>query len=290
MLTEDQAKAKAILEGRPVFKPTTNVTYWPSGYTQHPPTVPKEPPKKRARTRSFNIPSDAQMVAAVKAVEKKMKKEQNQSMGGVCTDLYAGVSSSSIITSTTSNGQIVLVNGIERGSAEFQRLGNKATMVNLRIYGPLHYWFSQTAAGTVVSNAFRMVVVWDKTPNGVVPKFDEIFGQTSTNGTESTEIWDPKKFDNTNRFQILRDKTVACNPQYPPQATPALGSQTYLFDEFIPLGKRVTQYQGSDATAASISSGGLYVIFRAMENDSITPNENFVIPAPQLTARLRFLP
>lgn len=70
------------------------------------------------------------------------------------------------------------------------------------------------------------------------------------------------------------------------------GTQDYItnnydFDEYIELGNRVTIFSGdsSPMTIADISSGGLYVFFRA---DQATTNVNAFNVAGNSFARLRY--
>lgn len=280
--------------GMPVDHVPSGTTYWPSGHVQTPPnkrrTMPKGqgyPPKHR-KGGGFaltGMPSDTTMLAAVKIAEKNLAKKVGQNLGGMNTDIG---SATSIPSTTDDNTFIYLVNGIRTGPAEFERRGNKATMKNVRVYGTMeHQMVPAGALKDTVGNVIRMVVVWDKSPNGLLPKFDDIFGGTAFDNTESTYFLDPKKFDNTSRFQILRDKRISSQPGA--ISTEVVGggvANSFAFDEFIKLGDRETQYSASAGDAiGSMSTGGLYVIFRSQYD---TGSTNFWVVTG--SARLRYLP
>jgi len=85
---------------------------------------------------------------------------------------------------------------------------------------------------------------------------------------------DPIKYDNMDRFRILKDCRYDLNSQAPPTSG---GSQNltvvnYNFDEYVKLHNLETVYQSTSnpSTISDISSGALYVIFRADVSTAVT--------------------
>lgn len=190
---------------------------------------------------------------------------------------------------TNTNGAIFVANLIAPGTGSFNRIGRKVHLTSLRVKGTVqHSSTADPTTGNFGSNILRMVVVWDKQPSGVLPAFDTIFGLTDQSGNEATTYLDPVKYDNMDRFQVLRDVKIP----FVPTAQGGVGGTTNFFralasfDEYIKLG-RETVYSGqtSPATIADISSGGLYVVFRAQLN---VPNVNFLEVTNDSYVRLRY--
>ena len=112
-----------------------------------------------------------------------------------------------------------------------------------------------------------MVVVYDKQPSGVLPTFDTIFGLTQPDGTEASTFLAPLRYDNTERFIVLKDTKWNCNPEGVPAAGGSIISPQYKIDEYVRVNlDSVFSGQSSPQTIADISSGALYVIFRCDQN------------------------
>jgi len=187
---------------------------------------------------------------------------------GVDTDL----SLTPIIVTTNTNGSIFVCNLVQQGAGAWNRTGRRILADSLRISGFVGWLMGpDVTPGTMFSNFFRMVVVWDKQPSGAaIPTFDTIFGITAQDGTESCpDVLCPPKYDNFDRFQVLLDK------RYTPDfgAIPATGTApsltTYtMVNEYLDLKGRETVFQGQSTpmTIADISSGALYVVMRAVSS------------------------
>lgn len=190
-----------------------------------------------------------------------------------------------VLATTNTNAGIVVANLIDPGSGSFNRIGRKVTLTSLRLKVRLSFTSALTA-GFLRGASCRMVVVWDKQPQGVLPTFDTIFGRTVQNGTESTQYNDPLKYDNTSRFRVLRDCVITQNP------TAVLAATTFEYDhqvdEYIDLKKLESVYSGQTIpqTIADISSGALYVIFRAEANNAGV--EQWAVTAESF-GRLRYM-
>jgi len=195
-----------------------------------------------------------------------------------------------VVNTTNTNGDAFVLNLIQAGNGSWNRIGRKVNLHSVRLTGLARFIYSaQATTSNIGGTMLRMVVVWDKQPSGAaIPNFDTIFGNTVQGGTESATILDNLRYDNVGRFRVLRDLRVFAEPK----TTPATGGTQNLvsfdlpFDEYIKLNKR-TIYSGESApmTIADISSGALYVYFRAFgsTNDAV----DWAILAGSI-ARLRY--
>lgn len=207
---------------------------------------------------------------------------------GMDTDIITA--GATVKATTNTNDDITIINLIRAGTGYFNRIGRKSHSVSVRLFGTVSCaYIHETTTGILQSNCLRQVVVWDKQPTGVLPVFDAIFGTTDQAGTESTQYLDPLKYDNMDRFQILRDTKYVMNPLTENQqgGTADSVNQVFVVDEFIKLNNRESVYSGdsSPMTISDISSGALYVIYRA-EIDGPT-NTAWTVD-PSCFARLRY--
>jgi len=197
---------------------------------------------------------------------------------------------SPVLGSTNTNGSCTLLNAIAPGTGSYNRVGRKVHLKSIRLKGDMYVLIDQTAEGATLTDALvRMVVVWDKQPSGTLPTYDAIFGQTDQAGSEACNLWDTLRYDNTDRFTVLRDKMFLVRNNFANNSAagnPGANVMLQEFDEFIPLQGRETQYSGqsSTCTIADISTGGLYVYWRSRNN---TPSEH-VVTIENSQGRLRY--
>lgn len=197
-----------------------------------------------------------------------------------------------VIPTTNTNGSIFVANLVSPGTGSYNRVGRKIHLQSLRIRAIAQHQaaFDGTTAN-IESNTLRMAIVWDKQPSGTTPQFDDIFGYTLQNGTEAAQFTNPIRYDNMDRFQILRDVVI----DFSPSATPApggTGTENFIvtsasIDEYVNLGGREVVFSGqsSPCTIADISSGGLYIVFRA---DSQVNGVNNILISSESFCRLRY--
>jgi len=155
---------------------------------------------------------------------------------------------------------LALLNGCAPGSQNFNRVGRKINMKSLQIRGFFYNTASASGARLV-----RMIVVYDKQPNGGAPTFANVVSSQNISGTVSSLSCDMVNLDNRNRFEIIRDKCWDFGPiSNVTDQSLASAPQTYCVNEFIPLKNRQTIYNaGTAGTIGDIQSGSLYVLFIA---------------------------
>lgn len=210
-----------------------------------------------------NRPAPVSIAAARRAMQSF------QELKGVDTDTDANT----IIATTSTNGDIMTLNLIQPGSASYNRIGRKIKLKSVRMWGVLTFNIGEAALSADVKGLnVRMAVVWDKQPSGALPTFADIFGHTLQDGTEQSLIFDKLRYDNTDRFQVLRDCVKTANPGlYNGGAGSGnLQQMVMYYDEFIDLKNKETVFSGQSApaTIADISSGALYLVVRASDNTS----------------------
>lgn len=171
------------------------------------------------------------------------------------------------IATTNTNGDIRVLNLIEQGSGSWNRVGRKVRYKSLRIQGSVYGSLTPAVTtGNTEETWMRMVIVWDKNPNsGAIPAFDAIFGVTDAGGAESTSVYDPPRFDNMGRFQVLCDKTYRIDFGQVFTAGDTNTVTKYIHvDEFIKLTGKESIFSGQSdpMTIADIASGALYMVLR----------------------------
>jgi len=217
------------------------------------------------------------------AVQSANQKKFAKEVKGV--DFNTDIAVGSLVSTLNTNDNIFVANLVSPGTGSWNRVGRKIRMKSLRLKGVIANAFSPTASNGA-QNQVRMVVVFDKQPSsGSIPTFDTIFGTTTQAGTEAgTSFLDSLKYDNTERFSVLKDQ-VFDSDNYP-TTTPNTSVWNINYDVFIPLKGIESVYSGqsSPCTIADISSGAVYIIFRA-RNNNVTLGEANVRSS---TCRLRY--
>lgn len=183
-----------------------------------------------------------------------------------------------VLNTTNTNAGIAVCNLVQPGTGSWNRIGKRIAMKSLR-YRFLLQNFCDLTIG-LRNNAIRISLVHDKQSSGAaIPNFDIIFGTTDQTGTEATGSFvDPLRVDNTDRFTVLRDDLITSDN---------FGIEWQCdFDKYVKLKGLSTTFSGQSnpATIADISSGALYLIFRAQEN-SLTLGQFSV---ENSTCRLRY--
>lgn len=204
---------------------------------------------------------------------------------GVDTD----VSYTPIINTTNTNAGIFPLNLIQPGTGSWNRVGRKVRLQSIRVVGVLYGAIRPDGSGVIRNNNVRLTLVWDKQPSGAaLPSFDQIFGVTDQFGAEATPDYTcPPRYDNMNRFKVLKDFTVDLVANYvnPTGLTPDYKPLAHV-DMYLKLKGLETVFSGQSnpCTIADISSGALYLVQRAHFNGAaVSQCES------DLVARLRYV-
>lgn len=192
--------------------------------------------------------------------------------GGETKGMDTANSFNPILATTSTNVGIDCLNLIQTGTGSWNRIGRKTHIKSIRVRGICQHFFAPVAVtGLTESNTIRMLVVWDKAPNGgSIPTFDQMFGTTNQSGLESSTFLDPVKYDAMDRFKILRDKTYSSEPGLFNSNGAGNNTSTneFEFDEYIkvPLLESVYSGQSVPMTIADVYTGAVYILFRAAQN------------------------
>lgn len=141
---------------------------------------------------------------------------------------------------TTTAGQITLINGVAQGTDYNQRVGRESVMKSL--------YSRMTFADATQINMVRLLYVYDKQCNGVLPAITDILANAS--------VYAPMNLNNKDRFQTISDKVMVTSPN---------GPEVVFRKKYKKL-NCITTYSGTDATIASIATGAIYEIFIPVAN------------------------
>jgi len=179
------------------------------------------------------------------------------------------MSLASVPSTTNTNAAAFVLNLIQQGTGSWNRVGRKTQLKSVRITGSIDTLISPApSTGALADQIIRMVVVWDKQPSGgAIPTFDSIFGVTAQDGTESCpNIFVPPRYDNMDRFRVLRDCKLEIDAKALFAGTTPGQRVNVPVDEYLKLPLLESNYSGqsSPMTIADISTGALYVYYRAL--------------------------
>lgn len=197
------------------------------------------------------------------------------------------ISFAQINSTVNDNSGMIVLNLIQQGAGSWNRVGRKVNLRSLRIRGDINHTQVTGAPGLTYGQVVRCVIVWDKQPSsGTIPQWQDMFGFTAQDGTEGTSMYAPIRYDNMDRFSILRDVTYDPQPGAKAQTAPDTVVYQNTIDEYIRLGDRECVFSGQSnpMTIADISSGAIYFCVRAKINNALNTQSAIT----NMTARLRY--
>jgi len=224
-----------------------------SGFHKLPPAVPvyQGPRYPLHKAKFYKSPA-----ALIKARNANLPEKK-----GVETPIS---SVGNIVATTGTNADSFVLNLIQAGNGSWNRVGRKVHLKSVRLFGVAGCTYTANAGLGV--GFLRMVVVWDKQPSGgAIPAWDQIFGNTDQSGTETSSVMSRPRYDNMDRFQVLRDVELLPQALFDGVTAADLRSVYFPFDEYIKLGNKEVVFSGQSTpmTIADISTGALYVYYRA---------------------------
>lgn len=163
-----------------------------------------------------------------------------------------------IVSDMSNNAFVFPVNLIQSGTGSWQRVGRLITMKSIRFKGRAEIVWP-TASG-IVGRKLRMLIVYDKQPNGTLPIKSDIIQYKNQAGTETGFTESLLSYDNMERFTIIRDESIDFNPGYDQTAAGSV-KMVCSFDEYAKIGL-ATNYkaESSPAVIGDISTGALYIV------------------------------
>lgn len=175
----------------------------------------------------------------------------------------AGTATSLSLNSTVA---YTLLNAIQNGSGPTQRIGSKIKLAGVQ----LRLALKTLRSSTDLQEAWRVIIVYDRQPNGAAPTVSTLTGGLDYAGSEiqADGIFDMIHPSNRDRYIVLYDKTV--RPRYmsttagpvAPVSAVAGDQQYMLINKFVKIPGFPTVYGASSTppVVGDIRTGSLYVI------------------------------
>nr|WAE42208.1 MAG: capsid protein [Cressdnaviricota sp.] len=182
-------------------------------------------------------------------------------------------------------GTFKVQNACVNGAAFYNRIGNEIQMKSLHLFGNLQLTGNAAAPN---QEYIRIMVVYDRQPNGSYPVVADVLTSYSISGATSSTSYDSLNPNNFDRFRVLADIRLAT----PVDSSVALTIQTaaiidykgeYNINRFINLRGLSTKYKASAGAIGDIASGALLVFTLG---NVVAGSESY---SADLTARLRFI-
>lgn len=197
--------------------------------------------------------------------------------------------SSGAIQSTTAPTVLVVP---RLGSAFFNRLSNRTRGVSLQLTGLIIPTYSNAAA--IAEDFIRIIIYYDRQPNGANPSIADIVTNTDATGAATTTNYGFINMNNRDRFMILRDRRVA-TPQLAINGvsdTPSSlvtdlnvnGGKGFNYQEFIKLKGLESLYNSTNGGTVGDISAGAFGILIFNNDASGSPGWGF-----KLNVRFKFL-
>jgi len=145
-------------------------------------------------------------------------------------------------------GTITLLNGVAQGLDYNNRIGRKMEFTSVHVKGILLPVDTSTAPAHC-----RLMVVWDSDSDGTTPTITDILAQSTSTSFAN--------LNNRNRFRTLLNEEYSIGGFSAAATTAYAGApQVHTIDRYVQLPKLETINQGTDATAASIQQGALWML------------------------------
>jgi hypothetical protein len=144
----------------------------------------------------------------------------------------------------TNAGAILLLNGVQPGTALNQRVGRQIQMRSLK-----YHLAAAVTAATGVDQIHRVLIVLDAQPNGAALSYTDVL-----DGGQTAQV----NISNQKRFKILYDKRIYLNASGEPDSA-------RLVDGSIGMNTLVQYNAGVAGTVADIATNSLYMIVLGSE-------------------------
>lgn len=173
-----------------------------------------------------------------------------------------------LLKSISTTAVFTLLNGVQEGAGFNNRVGRKIMMRSVRITG--NVFFEGGGAGNSSNDYVRIMIVYDRQPNGAVPAIADILASQNDTTTVDSTAWANLNMNNAERFYVIRDKRIALQ-NFNGGALSAgtvnstlqtLTESSTNIDMFVKLKGLETHFKSSSnpAVVADIASGSLYLI------------------------------
>lgn len=157
-----------------------------------------------------------------------------------------------------------LLNGLLLNTDRFNRIGRRINVKKLSIKC---FIFSSAAAPAVIDDVFRIAVVWDEQPNGVLPTLADLWSDTNNVGAITSNVMSFNNLNNASRFKILRTHSIPINAETQALESPA---KKVYWEWNIPMNHIVQYNAGNAGTLADIATGAIYIVAHGLNSPAPT--------------------
>jgi len=237
----------------------TPMKSWPAKYDRAGATQKaRKDSRKKGYTREFGIATSSAALIPFKKKENSYVSFDN--------------GADNFIRPLGENIAPFVLNLVRAGSAAYNRRGRQFVMKTLR----LRSFISCLTSTAQEADQARMLLVYDRQPNGFVPtNFGTVCSDTLQDGSQTGDIFAFPNLTETRRFLILRDILLDLPEQFVVSAANPFDPvrPIHIIDEFIKLKGLEVQYK-ADATPeviGSITAGSLLLYIIKTRPDAGTP-------------------
>lgn len=175
-------------------------------------------------------------------------------------------------------GAFYLLNGIQEGASFYNRVGRRIQMKSLRFIANYDITGTGTGAGTGNQEYHRIMLIYDRQPNGNFPAPADILLTYNDAGATETTTFSHLNMNNAERFQILADirnyipDNASTGTTNYAQSINDPKKSEFNIDRYIQLRGAETHYKSSTNPAAigDISSGALYLFFVGNQDTAVS--------------------
>lgn len=160
---------------------------------------------------------------------------------------------------------IVALNLITPGSSAWNRIGRKCSMKSIHFQG----WLQDTASQYAQPSFGRIMIVYDKQPNGSLPTIQDILLSQANSAADSnvSSLYSGLNLNNKERFEVIMDRRMAL-PAYNTNTaaitgiSPSCTVDYQHINVFHRLGNRETHYKAdsSPGVIGDIATGSLFLV------------------------------
>lgn len=200
---------------------TSNSQYYKNGYGN-----------KRYRSSPYNVLTYSDRHTNPSYPKPEVKLIDNNAQGGA----YAG----NLTTNITTGGSVYIINQLAQGITNGTRIGSQVATRSCAYRYELDL---PTTAANQVPTSGRVMLLWDKQPNGATAAYTTIFGTANY-----LSFMTP---GNADRFVVLRNQQFSLSPN---------GDQVLFFEGYCKINMRTTYT--SDAGSVP-QTGALLLVYIA---------------------------
>lgn len=163
-------------------------------------------------------------------------------------------------------GTFTCVNLPLEGASFYNRIGRKIMAKSLHVFG--HIECTDGNAGATGEDYGRLMVIYDRQPNGALPAVADVLTSYNNAGATSSTASDSLNMNNRDRFVVLRDERIVLPAVGALGVTPinsSLGTDPTLstskreINFFIKCKDLETHFKASAGTIGDIATGSIFV-------------------------------